>query len=609
MRRIARLVSPRGQGRIFAAAALLAIVTFATAAEASTLTVTSNADSGPGSLRDAVAAASGGDTIVFAVFGAITLTGGEIAIQKSLDIEGPGAYLLALSGNDRSRIFHVVGGATVTVAGLTLTHGRATEPIGGAAILNLSSTTILRDDVFSFNSNLEGSGPFGPCVWNNPKSAGLFNPAWGGAVSNIGGPPASASCPRSAATLVVTDCAFLFNQTKGAFSKGAEGGAICNHAATATVTGCLFVDNKATGGDGGAIDPAKTTSFICFALGGAIVNRAGSSLTVTDSLFIGNQARGGNNGSGGVGEPGYIVGMGAGGAIHNHDTSSLILNDSAFIGNQAIGGSNNTGATGFSGDIGVGAGDGGALENDGTATITSCIFDHNRAQGGHGNSGVVGDVLVGVGNGGAIFNVGGAGPGSLSLSNVTLMDNEAIGGAGNTGGEGNAVGAFAGDGLGGGLANWEATATVDDAFFSGNQATGGPGALGRGGANGLGGGIANYFGSTLIASNCTLQYNRATGGAGDSGASGGDGFGGGVFNDGLSRWPPNPGAASTLRIFGSTIAGNLATGDCAEGGGVYATSGSPACQDPSTSIAGNAPDDVFTGTDCTGTATDSLPPC
>jgi hypothetical protein len=76
----------------------------------STLTVLNALDSGAGSLRDTIKAANGGDTIVFAptLDGQIvTLTRGELTINKSLDIEGPGASLLAISGNDTNRVFDV----------------------------------------------------------------------------------------------------------------------------------------------------------------------------------------------------------------------------------------------------------------------------------------------------------------------------------------------------------------------------------------------------------------------------------------------------------------------------------------------------------------------
>ena len=72
--------------------------------------------------------------------GTIKLTSGELAINKSLDIEGLGADRLTISGNDASRVFDVTdAGVTVTLAGLTISHGRATE---GAGIDNIGHLTV-----------------------------------------------------------------------------------------------------------------------------------------------------------------------------------------------------------------------------------------------------------------------------------------------------------------------------------------------------------------------------------------------------------------------------------------------------------------------------------
>src|SRR3977135_539462 len=72
----------------------------------STLTVVNNLDSGPGSLLSEIAAPQSGDTTVFASSlknQTITLTSGELAVTKSLDIEGQGAKKLTISGNDAGR--------------------------------------------------------------------------------------------------------------------------------------------------------------------------------------------------------------------------------------------------------------------------------------------------------------------------------------------------------------------------------------------------------------------------------------------------------------------------------------------------------------------------
>src|SRR5262249_36729937 len=66
----------------------------------SALAVTSTLDSGPGSLRDEVAAAKAGDTIIFSSAvknQTITLTS-QVDIRQNLTIQGPGAGQLTISG-------------------------------------------------------------------------------------------------------------------------------------------------------------------------------------------------------------------------------------------------------------------------------------------------------------------------------------------------------------------------------------------------------------------------------------------------------------------------------------------------------------------------------
>ncbi len=129
MRRVRRAAALSG-------ASLGAALAFAPAAEAADFTVSNNLDAGAGSLRQAILdaeAVAGADRILFAasVTGTITLTTGELEITEALDVVGPGAGVLTVSGNDSSRIFYVDGvpGENISISGLRLTDG--SESIGG----------------------------------------------------------------------------------------------------------------------------------------------------------------------------------------------------------------------------------------------------------------------------------------------------------------------------------------------------------------------------------------------------------------------------------------------------------------------------------------------
>jgi hypothetical protein len=73
--------------RLLAVAITQAVALYAARTSAATLTVTSNADAGPGTLREAIASAADGDVITFgpALNGATIATNSELSID-SLDI-------------------------------------------------------------------------------------------------------------------------------------------------------------------------------------------------------------------------------------------------------------------------------------------------------------------------------------------------------------------------------------------------------------------------------------------------------------------------------------------------------------------------------------------
>ena len=62
------------------------------------------------SLRQALADAMDGDAIAFAVTGTFTLTSGELLVNKSITIDGPGADQLTIQRDVNGsgfRIFHI----------------------------------------------------------------------------------------------------------------------------------------------------------------------------------------------------------------------------------------------------------------------------------------------------------------------------------------------------------------------------------------------------------------------------------------------------------------------------------------------------------------------
>jgi hypothetical protein len=124
-------------------------------------TVTNTADSGPGSLRDAISAAASGDKINFNLSSyprTITLTSGELLINKNLIIQGPGANQLTINGNHASRVFHTV--TDVTLSGLTITNGSAAD-FGGGVFHENGLLTVTKCVVFgnqTTGGNSRGGG-------------------------------------------------------------------------------------------------------------------------------------------------------------------------------------------------------------------------------------------------------------------------------------------------------------------------------------------------------------------------------------------------------------------------------------------------------------------
>lgn len=147
------------------AAALSAGAIAAGSAEAATFGVSNLSDSGPGSLRQAIAdadGAGGADTITFqsGLSGTINV-GAEMSVTAELAIDGPGASTITLDGGDAGRVLYAANNVALSVSGLTLTNGDgSTSGFGfGGAIVTYGPTS-LDGVVITSSSAVRGGGAF-----------------------------------------------------------------------------------------------------------------------------------------------------------------------------------------------------------------------------------------------------------------------------------------------------------------------------------------------------------------------------------------------------------------------------------------------------------------
>ena len=280
------------------------------------LQVSNLTDTGAGSLRDAVSCASDGDVITFqsGLTGTIPL-GSDIAVGASVTIQGPGADVIAVSGQDLHRIFDVsIGGGasgSFTVSGLTLEHGR---DAGGGAVLDANEDLTFTGVTF---------------LANHSTSAG-------GAIH----------AKNASTDIVVTDSTFTDN------SAAQTGAAITmRNGESLTITDSTFTGNTATGNgvwysdidvkvENSTFDHNASSSRA----GGALYLYQLASVTITGSQFTNNVA-------------------GAAGGAGKIEYSALSIADSSFSANSA----NNDG-----GGLYVG-------EADGPVTISTSTFADNSA--------------------------------------------------------------------------------------------------------------------------------------------------------------------------------------------------------------------------------------
>ena len=259
---------------------------------AATIRVTSVADSGPGTLRQALANSADGDTIdATGVSGTILLTSGELVVDKSVIILGPGPADLAVDGGHASRVFRITPHNIVTISGLTITNGRVTGSLAqasGGGIYNDRSTLTVSNCVLSGNSAI---------------AVGDESDVYGGGIFNDGGFQGQAGATLTVVRSTLSGNSAVFDATT---VSDAWGGGIGNLGCGGSVA-LTVIDSTLSGNSSGH--------------GGGISTFCNTTLTIANSTFSGNAA------------------VGAGGSIYNDGafsgSATLKINSSTFSGNSA----------------------------------------------------------------------------------------------------------------------------------------------------------------------------------------------------------------------------------------------------------------------------------
>lgn len=224
--------------------------------------VTSAADAGTGSLRQALTGAASGDSIVFApaLANQTIRLNTQLTLNKSVVIDGRRAPNLTLSGENRVRILTIdYSFVTVVIRNLTFANGRAVDAnastvLRGGAI-ELTDPNTLRLENCRFLRNVgERSGAvfvgYGAratvlgCAFDDNDGTPAGDGFSAGAISTFGGGPGATVLPNGVggnANLDVRNCTFRRN-------KGNVGGCIYVLLGGLQVENCLFRKSEADAG-------------------------------------------------------------------------------------------------------------------------------------------------------------------------------------------------------------------------------------------------------------------------------------------------------------------------------------------------------------------------
>ncbi|MCB1921848.1 MAG: right-handed parallel beta-helix repeat-containing protein, partial [Candidatus Competibacteraceae bacterium] len=303
--------------------------------QADTFTVTTLSNSGPGSLRQAILDANAdlttSHTITFqsGLTGTITLTDGKIAIIGRMTITGPGASVLAVSGNNASQVFDV-SSLSATISGLTIKEGKSSYGggINNNGYLTLNQVTVSDNTATNSGGGISSGGYLTlnqVTVSNNASDSGN-----GGGIS-LGG------------TATITNTVIDSNQTGGSYGGGIYAGS------TLTITNSTLSNNGSFGCGGGIYinSGSKTVNItnstlsgnVAHTNGGGICNSSGN-VTVTNSTLTANLA---------IQYGGGISGFTSGFTLHN----SIVAGNTALNGPEIVGNSDAESASSLFGENGV----------------------------------------------------------------------------------------------------------------------------------------------------------------------------------------------------------------------------------------------------------------
>ena len=307
-RALSRKGGALGSAGLLAGGATTALLAaFAIPASATTLTVDSTGDGladathctngtvGDCTLRDALLAATSGDTITFdaSATGAITLTQGELAFSSAVSIVGPGASSLSVDGNGLSRVFNVSSGITgdVAISGLTVTGGALSSGSDAGAGLEFRNQGNAVVDGVVVVANVNSNGTSGGIDFQNIGDASVTNSVISG---NTAGTAAGLGFFNYSGTATL-DSSTVDGNTATAT---ADGGVSVYGPNSFTMRNSTISGNSAATFAGAFSVAASSSSYIynstiannTAGVGGAIVIRQSAVMKIVMSTISGNSS-------------------------------------------------------------------------------------------------------------------------------------------------------------------------------------------------------------------------------------------------------------------------------------------------------------------------------